>query len=79
MKLKARATVDAASPRGSAIPKLAARKTAPAKPAIVLSDTEISVRAYSYWETRGAGDGSAEEDWFRAIDDLLRERRRGTA
>lgn len=31
---------------------------------------EIAVLAYSYWEARGAQDGSAEEDWFRAEQEL---------
>ncbi len=27
---------------------------------------KIAQLAYSYWEARGTGKGSAEEDWFRA-------------
>lgn len=79
MKLKTRATVPTASRREAEVPKLIERKTAPAKPAIVLTDAEISVRAYSYWEARNSGDGSAEDDWYHAIADLLRERSRKTA
>jgi hypothetical protein len=31
----------------------------------------IARLAYSYWEARGFGDGSPEEDWFRAERELL--------
>jgi hypothetical protein len=31
---------------------------------------EIAVLAYSYWEARGGQYGSAEEDWFRAEQEL---------
>jgi hypothetical protein len=37
---------------------------------------EIAHLAYSYWEARGGGHGSAEEDWLRAERDLLIESRR---
>jgi hypothetical protein len=35
---------------------------------------EIAMLAYSYWEARGGRDGSAEEDWYRAEDDLRQRR-----
>ena len=38
-----------------------------------LETEEIARLAYSYWEARGCQDGSAEEDWFRAEQEL-RER-----
>ena len=31
---------------------------------------EISRLAYSYWEARGLSGGSAEEDWYRAEEEL---------
>jgi hypothetical protein len=39
-----------------------------------LSEEEIAVRAYSYWEERGCEGGSPEEDWFRAVAELTNER-----
>lgn len=79
MKLKTRATVQTASPRQVVLPKPVRRKTPPARPATVLTDAEIAIRAYTYWEARGSGGGSAEDDWYRAMADLLRERSRKTA
>ena len=35
---------------------------------------EVAMLAYSYWEARGGGDGSAEEDWYRAEDELRQRR-----
>ncbi len=32
---------------------------------------EIARLAYSYWEARGGSGGSAEEDWFRAEQELM--------
>ena len=31
---------------------------------------EVAVLAYSYWEARGYQGGSAEEDWFRAEEEV---------
>ena len=31
---------------------------------------EIALLAYSYWQARGCPNGSPEEDWFRAEDEL---------
>jgi hypothetical protein len=45
---------------------------------IELAETEIAVRAYSYWEARGQPVGSAEEDWYRAIKDLTAEMQRSS-
>jgi hypothetical protein len=38
------------------------------------SHEEIARLAYAYWEARGRGHGSAQEDWFRAERELLRRR-----
>jgi hypothetical protein len=37
----------------------------------VISQEEIARLAYSYWEARGFGPGSPEEDWLRAERELL--------
>ena len=37
------------------------------------AEDEIAARAYSYWEARGCEGGSADEDWYRAIEELERE------
>ena len=34
---------------------------------------KIACLAYSYWEARGCPDGSPEEDWFRAEQDILQK------
>lgn len=34
---------------------------------------EIAHRAYQYWQSRGGGDGSPEDDWYRAEQDLYAE------
>ena len=36
------------------------------------SHQEIARLAYAYWEARGHPHGSAQEDWFRAEQELLR-------
>ncbi len=33
-------------------------------------EAEIAMLAYSYWEARGRGDGSAEADWVRAEQEI---------
>jgi len=35
-----------------------------------ISSEEIATLAFSYWEARGYQDGSPEEDWFRAEQEL---------
>jgi len=42
-----------------------------------LDPREISVLAYSYWQARGFRDGSPEEDWLRAVEEL--RQRQGVA
>ena len=37
---------------------------------------EIARLAYSHWESRGKPEGSDQDDWFRAVDEL-RARRQG--
>ncbi len=31
---------------------------------------EIAQRAYTYWQSRGSQDGSADDDWLRAENEL---------
>jgi hypothetical protein len=40
-----------------------------------VAESEIAIRAYSFWEARGFEGGSADEDWYRAIEELDEERR----
>lgn len=42
-------------------------------PALVDSE-EIARLAYSFWEARGFQGGSPEEDWFRAEEELRKQR-----
>ena len=35
---------------------------------------EVAQLAYSYWLARGCPDGSPEEDWLRAEQEILRQR-----
>jgi hypothetical protein len=38
-------------------------------------DREVIARlAYSYWQERGCSEGSPEDDWLRAEQELLRKR-----
>jgi hypothetical protein len=39
--------------------------------------TEVEQLAYSLWEARGCPHGSAEEDWFRAEEEIRRRRALG--
>jgi len=39
-----------------------------------LDHRRVERLAYSYWEARGCPDGSPEEDWFRAEDELRRQK-----
>jgi hypothetical protein len=59
-----------------ASPKAKARKTASAPPPEpapnMMSDEEIARRAYALWESRGRPDGSPDEDWHRAKEQLGR-------
>jgi hypothetical protein len=38
----------------------------------VISHEEIAVRAYYHWERRGRPFGSADVDWYWAVEDLKR-------
>jgi hypothetical protein len=39
---------------------------------------DIAALAYALWESRGCPDGSPEEDWFRALDDLRAHKTQST-
>jgi hypothetical protein len=60
--------------RGTARSKESAAPTAVSEHGVSGQGTpgeiEIARLAYSYWEARGGG-GSAEEDWYRAEQELL--------
>jgi Protein of unknown function (DUF2934) len=38
-----------------------------------LTESEIALRAYSYWEARGCQGGSPDDDWYRAAEELRAE------
>jgi hypothetical protein len=35
-----------------------------------LDEREVAVLAYQFWRERGSPDGSSEEDWYRAEQEL---------
>jgi hypothetical protein len=39
----------------------------------VSSREKIALLAYSYWEARGRQGGSAEQDWYRAEQEVLQQ------
>jgi hypothetical protein len=39
-----------------------------------LEHKRIARLAYSYWEARGRPDGSPEQDWFRAEEEIRRRK-----
>jgi hypothetical protein len=41
-----------------------------------LAEDEIAARAYSYWEARGFRGGSPDDDWQRAVEELIAERQK---
>ena len=43
----------------------------------VTERAEVEQLAYSLWEARGCPPGSAEEDWFRAEEEIRRRRALG--
>ena len=47
---------------------------APRETATPVTHEEIAERAYSYWQSRGCQGGSAEDDWQRALTEIMRER-----
>jgi hypothetical protein len=50
---------------------VSAEKSAPNETATEHRDPQkIAQLAYSYWQSRGGGDDSAEQDWFRAEAEL---------
>ncbi|MFB3827722.1 MAG: DUF2934 domain-containing protein [Bryobacteraceae bacterium] len=57
----------------------ATRSKHPAEPSPAIaprepSQEEIARLAYHYWESRGGQDGTPEEDWLRAEEELRRAR-----
>jgi len=41
-------------------------------------EKDIAALAYALWESRGCPDGSPEEDWFRALDELRSDKAHST-
>lgn len=37
---------------------------------MTFGDKEIAARAYEIWQARGCPEGSSQEDWFRAAEEL---------
>ena len=61
---------------------LAADRSGNIDPSYVGEDSKqqrIAQLAYSYWETRGKSEGSAEEDWFRAEAEIHGTRKPSSA
>jgi len=67
---------------GSVLPRVARRESTRSKPKettesaaasaeAVPARDEISRLAYFYWEARGGKGGSAEDDWYRAEQEIL--------
>ena len=48
----------------------------PDRPSDIMVDKEVSNLAYEYWEQRGCPAESSQEDWFRAVGDVIREQER---
>lgn len=44
---------------------------------VQIADEDVRARAYELWEARGRPDGSAEDDWFAAEEQLRAERDAG--
>ena len=44
----------------------------PKKPSLDPDPDAIARLAYAYWEDRGRPDGSSEEDWLRAEEEVRR-------
>jgi hypothetical protein len=53
-------------PNGSVV----APESIPAEKEVVFNDEEVRQLAYSNWEARGCPDGSPEDDWIRATNEL---------
>ena len=54
-------------------PKSAATVGSASEP-VSVDHEAIAALAYSYWESRGYADGSSEEDWLKAEQELLTNR-----
>jgi hypothetical protein len=45
------------------------------EPVVEVSEQEeVAKLAYSYWEARGGQDGSPDDDWYRAVQEVQRRR-----
>ena len=44
----------------------------PIEPMTSAHEASIRTRAYEIWQARGCPDGSAQEDWFQAEQELIR-------
>jgi len=54
-----------------------AQETAPVPaPDLLLDHEEVARLAYSYWESRNFQNGSPDEDWYRAVEELRRRKAR---
>jgi hypothetical protein len=43
---------------------------------LLLDYEEVARLAYSYWESRNFQNGSPDEDWYRAVEELRRRKAR---
>jgi len=72
---KRTARVEAGWPRSPKHPRRPHRKSAGISTEFNISEQqEIERLAYSYYEARGGQDGSSEDDWFRAEQEVRRRR-----
>jgi hypothetical protein len=49
---------------------MASAQTSQLRAKVVPEPEDIARLAYSYWEERGSTDGSSEDDWYRAEEEL---------
>lgn len=68
------APVESSAPAVRAMAAAAGANGASTPGEVVLDRREIEQLAYYYWLERGGQGGSAEEDWFRAEQELRRRR-----
>lgn len=54
----------------TAVMELPAKRVIQEPPEVTPNEAEIAHLAYSLWEARGFQNGSPEEDWFRAEEEL---------
>lgn len=53
-----------------AAPRLHKKAAAPEQDEVTVSQEEIARLAYAFWEARGFQNGSPEEDWLKAEEQL---------